>query len=98
MNNSKEISRQEKEAFDVKKSHVKGMNRLQLVIGYTAVCFSLIILVVATYILINSNEFTSTVVKIAAGGLLADFLAISFWTYKMVFRNNHESLTPFSRN
>lgn len=76
--------RQEREAFDQQKAHNNRWFYLRLVMGYAAVVLIPAIILVASYILFNSEKFPASVVAYAGAALFADIIGLFISVWKIV--------------
>jgi len=76
-----EAVRQERETFDMQKSHVERWFRLRLAMGYSSIVLLCGIMVVSTDILLQPGKFPSGVLTTAGGALFTDVLGllVSVW-------------------
>ena len=80
--------RQEQETFNQKKVHENRWFVLRLVMGYSSVMLLATIMVIASYILLNSKEFYMEVVVTAGGALFADILGLFIGVWKIALNPN----------
>lgn len=80
--------RQERETFNQQKSHEERWFILRLVMGYSSVALLTSVMIIASYILINSASFSGTVVTAAGGALFVDVLGLLVSVWKIALNPN----------
>jgi len=81
---SDERLRQERETFDLHKTHQNRWFHLRLAMGWVAVVLLLSIMAVSGYVLVNHALFPITVVTAAGGALFVDALGLVVSVWKIV--------------
>lgn len=76
--------RQEMETFNQRKAHESRWFALRLVMGYSSVILLGVVIAVASYILLNSDSFSGSVVTSAGAALFVDVLGLLVGVYKIV--------------
>ena len=84
--NDRERLRQEAETFDLEKHQSTHLLRLQLVTGYSSLLLAYTIVFVASYILINSDQFSEKVVAGAGAALFVNLLGILAGIWKIILK------------
>jgi cell division septal protein FtsQ len=80
--------RQERATFNQRKHHAKRWFLLRLIMGYTAVVLLVSIMIVASYIIFNYKNFSSTVIIGATGALFVDVLSLIICVWRIVLNPN----------
>jgi hypothetical protein len=87
--------RQEREIFDQRKLHEARWFYLRLVMGYSSVVLLTAVMLIASYILINSSQFGTAVVTSAGGALFVDVLGLLVGVWKIALNPTFiTKLTP----
>lgn len=80
--------RQEKETFNQRKQQDKLWFILKLIMGFFSIILLAGIAIVATYILLNNKDFSTSVVKSAGVALFVDILGLIISVWKIVLNPN----------
>jgi len=91
--------RQEKETFDQRKQQDKLWFILKLIMGFFSIILLAGIAIVATYILLNNKDFSTSVVKSAGVALFVDILGLLISVWKIVLNpNSVTKLEPVTKD
>jgi hypothetical protein len=63
--------------------------------GWVSVAVIIFIIVVCSYIIFDSSQFSNAAVTLASGGLLVDVLATMLAIWKLVMGKGPQQLTPY---
>jgi hypothetical protein len=87
--------RQEKEAFESARRQDSLWFNLRLVMGYASIVLLISIMLIASYILLNSDRFPKEVLISAGAALFTDILGLLLGVWKIVLNPKfHTGLAP----
>ena len=78
--------RQEQEVFEQRRSQESRWFYLRLVMGYSAVVLLVAVMAVASYVLLNNDQFHTSVVSAAGAALFLDVLGLLVAVWKIVLK------------
>ncbi len=78
--------RQEQEVFEQRRSQESRWFYLRLVMGYSAVVLLVSVMAVASYVLLNNDQFQTSVVSAAGAALFLDVLGLLVAVWKIVLK------------
>jgi len=80
--------RQERETFDQSKNHAGRWFYLRLAMGYSAVLLLAAIMIVASYVLFNTQKYPAAVITAAGAALFGDVLGLLIAVWKIALNPN----------
>ena len=83
-----ESIRQERETFDLQKSHVERWFRLRLAMGYSSIVLLAGIMAVSAYVLLQPAKFPSGVLTAAGAALFTDVLGLLVSVWRIALNPN----------
>jgi hypothetical protein len=90
--------RQEREAFEENKRHIRSWSRLRLSMGWTALVLLVVMTGVSSFVIVSHNKFPAGATTAAAAAVFAQTLALIAAAWHLVCGASQETLDPVIRD